>query len=141
MSLALAPQFTLTADDARIAELLDANPATRRLVIAGALPDTFLRALLSAARRRHRELAVVAMDSTKVFLADHGPAWYRRQGIDILVVRTIALAAITINPVAPQSHRFDSTRLCALLRDAIPDVPLFDVLDPAAYAGVVPTTC
>jgi hypothetical protein len=30
--------------------------------------------------------------------------------------------------VAPQSHRFDSAELRALLEEAIPDVPIFDVL-------------
>jgi hypothetical protein len=50
----------------------------------------------------------------------------------------IALRAITVNPIAPRSHRFDSARLRALLREAIPGVPLFDVLDPA-YEDHVPT--
>jgi hypothetical protein len=46
------------------------------------------------------------------------------------------LEALTVNPVAPQSHRFDSARLRALLAEAIPDVPVFDVCHPD-YTGAV----
>jgi hypothetical protein len=130
-SLTLPPQFALAGDEAHVAELLDANPAAGRLIVTGALPDTFLRALLHAAHRRRRQLVVVVSDSTRVFLSDHGPEWYRRQGLAIQVLRPSRLEAITVNPVAPQSHRFDSARLQKLLRDVIPDVPLFDVLHPA----------
>jgi hypothetical protein len=131
-SLTLPPQFALAGDEAHVTELLDANPAARRLIVTGALPDAFLRALLHAAHRRRRELVVVVSDSTRVFLSDRGPEWYRRQGLAIQVVRPIRLEAITVNPVAPQSHRFDTVRLQALLSDAISDVPLFDVLQPAS---------
>jgi hypothetical protein len=130
LSITLPPRFALTADDKGIAELLDANPTATRLVARGALPDPFLNALAGAVRRRRRTLAVMAEDPTKVFLADHGPAWYSSQDIEIQVLRSINLRAITMNPVAPQSHRFDSVRLQALLHDAIPGVPSFDVLGP-----------
>jgi hypothetical protein len=130
-TVTLPPRFALTADEQRIGELLDANPSVARLAVTGALPDEFLRALLSAARRRRRELTVVVNDPTRVFLADHASDWYSSQGIAIEATNPLALAAITVNPVAPQAHRFDSAELRSQLRDAIPDVPLLDVLNPA----------
>jgi hypothetical protein len=131
----LPPRFLLTADSEQVAQLLDENPSARWLIVAGALPERFLRGLLHPVRRRKRELAVVVGDPTKVFLWKRGPEWYRRQGVDIRVLRTIALKALTVNPVAPQSHSFDSARLRALLVGQISDVPIFDVLD-GEYAGV-----
>jgi hypothetical protein len=127
-AIALAARFALTSDARQIARLLDANPSARWLVVHGALPDSFLRGLLRARRGRGRQLVVVAADATKVFLADRGPEWYRRQGLEIQVQKRIDLRAITVNPVAPQSHRFDSERLRALIEAAVPDVPVFDVL-------------
>ena len=53
----------------------------------------------------------------------------------------VQLDALTVNPLAPQSHRFDSARLRALLQQEIPDVPIFDVLAedyPGSSAGVDP---
>ena len=70
-------------------------------------------------------------DPTKVFLTHHGPGWYRRQGLAIEVRETIDLKAITVNPVAPQSHRFDSGQLRELIEAAVADVPVLDVLDPS----------
>jgi hypothetical protein len=133
--VALPARFALSSDAAQIAGLLDANPSARWLIVAGALPDRFLRELLHAARRRGRELTLVVADATKVFLADRGVEWYRRQGIHIQTLSPIELRALTVNPLAPRSHRFDSPQLRGLLGEAIEDVPIFDVLHPD-YTGV-----
>lgn len=132
--LELPPRFALTAEPEQIAQLLDEHPRARWLVVAGALPDRFLRGLLHPVQRRRRELALVVHDPTRVFLWKRGPEWYRRQGILLQTLGRIELEAITVNPIAPQSHRFDSAQLRGLLEAAIPGVPVFDVLDPS-YGG------
>jgi hypothetical protein len=126
--VALPPRFVLSGDDEQIAEMLEANPNARWLIVAGALPDAFLRGLLHPLRRRRRELVLVVSDPTRVFLSERGPEWYRRQGVQLQTLNAIELQAITVNPVAPQSHRFGSAQLRALMEEAIPDVPVFDVL-------------
>jgi hypothetical protein len=133
--VALPARFVLTSDAEQIALLLDANQDARWLSIAGALPDRFLRNLLHPVHHRRRELVVVVSDPTKVFLWKRGPEWYRRQGIDLQTLARVELEALTVNPLAPQSHRFDSERLRAQLRETIPDVPIFDVLADD-YPGV-----
>ncbi len=129
--LELPPRFVLTADAPQVAQLLDGAPDARWLLIAGALPEPFLREVAQAAHRRRRELAVVVADPTKVFFAKRGVQWCRRQGVELQVLTPIELRALTVNPVAPQSHRFDSQQLRALLAEAIPDVPIFDVREQA----------
>lgn len=141
-ALTLHPSFVLTSTAADIAQLLRARPSASHLVVRGALCEPFLAELLSArdsnpptplptpTRLESRELQLVVADATKVFLSDHSCEWYRRQGISISVLAPIDLRAITVNPVAPQSHSFDSPRLRALLEEAIPDVPVIDVRDP-----------
>jgi hypothetical protein len=131
----LAPRFVLTAEPEQIAQLLDANPAARWLLVGGALPETFLQRLAHQLQRRRRELAVVVQDPTKVFLGTRSPDWYRRRRIRLQTLARIELEAITVNPIAPQSHRFDSTQLRALLREAIAEVPILDVL--AAHCRAV----
>jgi hypothetical protein len=127
--VALHPRFVLTGTVEDIAGLLRANPAARHLVVRGALCEPFLEDLLRAAHGRELQLTVT--DSTKVFLTRRGCAWYERQGLSIRVLAPIRLLALTVNPVAPQSHSFASERLRALLEEAIPDVPTLDVRDPA----------
>jgi hypothetical protein len=126
--LTLHPRFALTSTAPDIAQLLRARPGASHLLLQGALCEPFLAELLRAAAGR--ELQLVVADATKVFLTDHGCEWYRRQGLSIEVLAPIDLRAITVNPVAPLSHSFDSPRLCALLEEAIPGVPVLDVRDP-----------
>jgi len=128
--LTLPPHFALRAEPDAIAALLDESADGRWLIVGGALPDRFLRDLVHAVCRRQRRLTVVVSDPTKVFLYKRGPEWCRRQGVELQALNRVELHAITVNPVAPQSHRFDSEQLRALLQEAIPEVPIFDVLHP-----------
>jgi hypothetical protein len=121
----LHPQFALTSSAQDLARLLHEHPTATHIVLKGALCEPFLHALLSSPRGR--ELELVVADSSKVFLSDRGLRWYRRQGLSICVLASIRLCAITVNPLAPRSHSFESSRLCGLIEAAVPDVPVLDV--------------
>ncbi len=129
--LTLHPRFALTSTAADLAQLLRARPDASHLLVQGALCEPFLAELLRALAGR--ELQVVVGDATRVFLTDHGVEWYARQGLSVAVLAPIDLRALTVNPVAPHSHSFDSLHLRALLEEAIPDVPVLDVRDPAPH--------
>ncbi len=127
--LTLARALVLGAEPAQIAALLRERPRAETLRVEGSLSERFLEGLLEARRERAgRPLRIVVSDPTKVFLSRHGPGWYRRQGIAIEVLRGIELRAITINPLAPQSHRFESERMRELIQSAVGEVPVRDVL-------------
>ncbi|HWX43780.1 MAG TPA: hypothetical protein VNY52_00490 [Solirubrobacteraceae bacterium] len=133
--VALHPRFVLTSTAADIAQLLRARPSATRLIVRGALCEPFLAELLRACKDGSpvgglRSLELVVADPTRVFLTDHGVDWYHRQGLSIAVLAGIDLRAITVNPVAPHSHSFDSARLRAMIEEVIPDVPVLDVRDP-----------
>lgn len=70
-----------------------------------------------------------------MFLSERGVDWYRRQGIELRVLAPIELLALTVNPLAPRSHQFDSTELRTLLEQELADVPILDVLHPDYAAG------
>ncbi len=127
----LAPRFVLSAGGRELRELWASSPQGRWLLVPGALPDSFLRELPGSLRPGGRELTIVVADPTRVFLAGRELGWYAAQGIEIRAVRETPLLALTVNPVAPQSHTFDSARLRELLEAEIPGLPMFDVLDPA----------
>jgi hypothetical protein len=134
-TIALPRRLVLSGEPTEIAALLAEHPQASTFTVEGALSERFLEGLLGARRERAgRELRIVASDPTSVFISRHGPSWYANQGIAITVRRTIKLRAITINPVAPQSHRFDSRQLQELIEAAVPDVPVLDVLDPSYLA-------
>jgi hypothetical protein len=135
----LERNLALGAEPAEIAALLREHPGAGTFQVEGALSERFLEGLLAArTARAGRELRIVVGDPTKVFLTHHGVGWYRRQGVAIEVRRTIVLQAITVNPVAPQSHRFDSRQLRDLIEAAVEDVPILDVLDPSYRPASAP---
>jgi len=123
----LPARFALRADERALVELLDAHPDAGILLIGGALLEGRLDALLSAARTRARAPTVLVGDATRVFLGRRSVDWYRRQGLQIRALRSTPLLALTVNPVAPQSHSFDSRELRALLGRAVEGVAILDV--------------
>ena len=133
----LPPRFVLTAEGPAIAAFFRERPAPRWLLVPGALPEAFLEGLIGVVRRSPRPLTVLAPDPTRVFLSRHGAAYYAKAGIELRVERPIDLLALTVNPVAPQSHEFDSARLRALLGEKIGGLPIFDVMHPS-YRGAPP---
>jgi hypothetical protein len=133
--LSLDRRLVLNAEPAEIATLLREHPNDSTLIVEGAVSERFLEGLLTArTERAGRELLIVAGDPTKVFLSRRGPGWYQRQGISIAVLETIELKAITVNPLAPQSHEFESRALRELIEAAVGDVPVLDVLDASYLA-------
>jgi len=112
-----------------IAGLLRAHPKVHAFALEGALSERFLEGVLEARQERAgRELVLVARDPTKVFLSRRGPRWYERQGLSLRVREPIELLAITVNPVAPQSHSFQPGQLREAIAAAVgEEIPVVDV--------------
>jgi hypothetical protein len=127
----MPPRFVLTAEPHKIDGYLREGSAPRWLLVSGALTEASLDGVVSFTRRAKRTVTIVVSDPTKVFLAGHGVDFYARQGVHLRALNPIDLRAITVNPVAPQSHRFDSRKLREALEAEIDGVPVFDVLDPS----------
>ncbi len=134
----LPPRLALSFEPPQIADFLQSGSPPRWLVINGAVPEAFLESLIPLVRRSRRALAVLATDSTRFFISRHGPAFYATAGIELRVLDPIELLALTANPVAPQSHSFESERLRRLLREKIGGVSIFDVMHPS-YTGEPPS--
>jgi hypothetical protein len=118
-------RLALDGSDADVATLLRAHPHADRLAVPGALCEPFAEQVLHAARGR--ALTLVVADGTRVFLTRRSREWYARQGIAIAARTSIDLRAITVNPVAPMSHRLESDALRRAVADAVPGVPVLDV--------------
>jgi hypothetical protein len=131
--VAVGRELVLRGEPAQVAALLRTHPQASTLRIEGALGEGFLEGLLAARRERAgRELEIVVADPTRAFLARRGPRWYAKAGISLAVLDTIDLKAITVNPVAPMSHDFDSRELRERISEAVgDDVPVIDVREPA----------
>jgi hypothetical protein len=122
----LPARFALTAEARDISAALQGRDGSgQTFVIGGTLPERFLDALLRVTAS-HRTRVIVA-DATKVFLRTRSPRWYRETNVYVEVLRWVDLRAITVNPVAPLSHSFDSDGLRAAITKIASRVPIFDV--------------
>ncbi|HYV17117.1 MAG TPA: hypothetical protein VE972_13985 [Conexibacter sp.] len=135
-AIRLDGRLALDGTDAEIAALLRAHPEASHIAVAGALCEPFVEQVLRAARGR--ALTLVVADGTRVFLTRRSRDWYARQGLTIAAQTPIDLRAITVNPLAPRSHRLDSPTLRRLVAEAVPGVPVLDVMDPGYPRTISP---
>lgn len=131
--VALTRKLVLDGPAEAVAAILRAHPELSCAVIKGALCEPFLEGVLRA--RRGDDFRIVVDDARCVFLTRRGIGFYQAHGITIEALTPIRLAAITVNPVAPLAHSFDSLRFRELVREAAPGVPVFDVLHSSYAAG------
>lgn len=69
---------------------------------------------------------IVADDAAKILITPATAQKVRIRGGSLAVKRRINLAAVTINPVSPYGHGFDSAEFLEKMREALP-VPVFDI--------------
>ncbi|HEY6781335.1 MAG TPA: hypothetical protein VI111_10290 [Thermoleophilaceae bacterium] len=124
--VALTRKLVLDGPVEEVAALLRAHPDLSCAIVKGALCEPFLEGVLRA--RRGEEFRIVVDDARRVFLTRRNAGFYLAHGIAIEVLTPIRVAAITVNPVAPLAHSFDSLRFRELVHDAAPGVPVFDVM-------------
>jgi hypothetical protein len=120
----LPPEVTLGASAARLGAVLRDRPDAGHLILAGALCDALVEQVL---RFRSREPPTIVVRDASTVLLDGGLHRYRRS-LRIEVISPTRLVALTVNPLAPQSHRLDSRELRERLSEAVPGVPVYDVL-------------
>ncbi len=131
--VALDRRLVLDGPAEDVAALLRAHPGMGCALIKGALCEPFLEGVLRA--RRGEGFRVVVDDARCVFLTRRSLRFYAAHGVTIEALEPIRLAAITVNPVAPLAHSFESLSFRERVRDAAPDVPVFDVMHSSYAAG------
>lgn len=95
------------------------------VLLGGALCESFVDEIRR--RTRGRKVSLVARDSSRVFLSNRSCSWYRGYGVSIEVLRPTVLAGLTVNPVAPLAHRFDSVVLRGELSAKLPGLFVCDL--------------
>lgn len=78
--------------------------------------------------KKGNPLTIVVKDSTKVFLTGEQIIGSEKKGIFIKVLYPLNILAITVNPVAPLSHRFCSRKMISMLKDTFNTIPVVNVL-------------
>ncbi len=97
---------------------------TEYVYISGALTDSVLADISAGKLKR---VPLILKDPTKIFISSINWGKLCKRGLKTFVLENITVAAVTVNPYAPQGYVFDHEALRDAVREAIPDVPVIDV--------------
>ena len=97
---------------------------TEYIYVPGALTDSVLADISPA---KLKKIPLVLKDPTKIFISNINWGRLCKRGLQPFVLDNIKVAAVTVNPYAPQGYVFDHKALLETVQEAIPDVPVIDV--------------
>jgi hypothetical protein len=98
---------------------------TEYVVLSGsATTDTIKDILLN----KKNKLGIIVKDPTRIFIESKDFHILQRMGMDLRVVDNINIIAITVNPYSPEGYYFDPYDLLHKMRNAVPQIPVFDVM-------------
>lgn len=102
-------------------------PALAGVAVGGAVGRQLWQALETLARR-HRGLQVVVADGTRLFVDAADLAAFRALGGQVLAMRRIRLAGLTLNPFSPLGGHFAAREFLEASRAAFDGLHVTDVL-------------
>lgn len=107
-----------------ISEKLDED--TAYVVLSGsATTDTIKQILLN----KKSDFRIVVKDATRFFLSHMEYSLLKKMGMELRVVESLNIIAITLNPYSPDGYCFDCDEFLSLAKKEITQVPVFDVFD------------
>ena len=92
------------------------------------MPGALTGSIVSAISPKHlKQVCFLLKDPTKIFIssADWRTLW--KKGLRVKVLKNIEVAAVTVNPWAPEGYSFSGEQLCSALQEAIPQMRIIDV--------------
>jgi hypothetical protein len=93
--------------------------------------EKFLDFLLVMMKKHGKSnLRLIIHDHTKLFLENKSVKYYTKKGLTIHVMNPVNILAVTVNPVAPLAHAYESEQLVSEIQKNLPSIPVIDVLNP-----------
>lgn len=103
------------------------NENSKYIVIPGCLVKSTVEDIIHSTRK-YKDINIVVTDGTKIFIPPKDWLKYNRFGVKVKTLNPINLAAITVNPYAPQGYFFEPIELLEQIKFYIKDIPVVDVV-------------
>ncbi|MDD6191340.1 MAG: hypothetical protein PUB75_07105 [Firmicutes bacterium] len=101
------------------------NEGTTHIYVPGAFTQSVVEDINPG---KLKKIIFVLKDPTKIFIDKTLWGKLRKRGMKVKVLENIEVAAVTVNPVAPSGYSFDHEELLKAMEDAVPDIPVIDVM-------------
>ena len=98
------------------------------IIFSGSLLNNTLMSILQSGINISN-LTIVVKDVTRLFVDGDTIAKLWAAGGKLLVIRPANLLAITINPTSSEGQGFNSLEFHKIIRQAIPEVPIYDLVE------------
>ena len=95
------------------------------MVLSGSATTGTLKDVMQNAGK---PLKVIVKDGTRIFLPEREMHLLGKMGMEMRVVDSINIIAVTVNPYSPEGYYFDPVVFLENMRRAIPHIPVFDVM-------------
>lgn len=99
--------------------------SSRYVVLSGSATFETLRDIVL---NKGDGIQIIVKDATRIFLSENELFMLSKTGMDLRVLESINIAAITVNPYSPEGYYFDPEEFLRKMREAIPSIPVFDVM-------------
>lgn len=92
------------------------------------IPGAFTNSVIADISRKNlKQVDFILKDPTKIFINVMDWGVFRKKGFKVSVLKNIEIAAITVNPWAPQGYSFESEMLTGAIEEVLPHLPIIDV--------------
>ncbi len=121
----LAEGCSFSAHEYICSQLLEYRDSLAALVISGALTDSLVEKILFQIKLSQGR--IIVKDGTKIFVKARNQNLLANRGIELQVLDSITLVAVTVNPWSTRGVFLSSEKMIAGLQE-FTEVPIFDLL-------------
>lgn len=123
LSVTYVETLTSLRSGSIIAEALTDD--TEYVVLSGSATADTLKDIIQNAKN---SITIIIKDGTRVFIPPRELNLLEKMGLKLNVVDPINIIAVTVNPYSPEGYYFDAAVFLEKMRRAVPDIPVFDVV-------------
>jgi hypothetical protein len=101
------------------------------IVIPGTVMNSFVKSMHHVLR--NNEIKLVVQDGTKVFIEPMDYRIFEKLGGRIMVIDSINLLAVTINPYSPEGYNFEPAFFYDAMKEALSPLDVFDCVQEGSF--------
>ena len=98
---------------------------SRYVILSGSATFDTLKDIILSKRNK---LQIIVKDATRIFVNENELFMLNKMGMELRAIKALNIIAVTVNPYSPEGYYFDPEEFLQKMREAIPNVPVMDVM-------------